>query len=140
MSAGGVSKGGLIVGGVSKGGTANTVDSVQKTASMATKEAICVVLIIRSSKLALLQNSLLGLVLAHHLYGKGSGSTIHTSCRWLDVNFLATEINNFSSCHNRSFFGSTTPKSKYGRNLSAGCVKKRTKNQNAINGGIQPHL
>jgi hypothetical protein len=101
MSAGGVSKGGPIVGGVSKGGTANTVDSVQKTASMATKEAICVVLIIRSSKLALLQNSLLGLVLAHHLYGKGSGSTIHTSCRWLDVNFLATEINNFSSCHNR---------------------------------------
>jgi hypothetical protein len=43
-------------------------------------------------------------------------------------------------CQISSFTGSTASKFKYGRNLCTRCVKKRTKNQNAINGGIQPHL
>ena len=41
-------------------------------------------------------------------------------------------------CHNPSISGSTTPKSKFGRNLSTARVRKRIFYQNAIRGAITP--
>jgi hypothetical protein len=75
--------------------------------------------------------------------GKGTQVTPIT-CAWWGAFSSAGKINRNRSrpdeCQIPSISGSTTPKSKCGRNLSTACVKKRTKNQNAINGGIQPHL